>query len=183
MQTSENIFDDLHLVRFCSKKEPPGNTPSAASFQIRRNREDDLSFVCLQWVCDDAWVLVDNRPKGIVVIEKPYPLETTNSDLWAVSLVSTILSSIRFAARKAAQRANVEYSDISPSASHDRKSNIPAKVGVKWDGRAIAVSESVLDLAIANRLAITVEHIYPAKDNDKRKEKMNRRRRNRSVTL
>ena len=175
MQANENTFDDLHLVRFCNKKTPSGDFPTADSFQIRRDKEDDLSFVCLQWVCEDAWVFEGNRPKGIVILEKPYPLETRKNDLWAVSLGSTILNSIREAARKAAQKSNVEYSDVSPVASNDSMSNIRAKVGVKWNSRAIAVPKNVLDLAIANRLAISVEHVFPAKENDKRR---NRRRRN-----
>ena len=171
MRNNENIYDGLHLVRYCSSGTLANNLPGRMSFKIKREKENDLSFVCFEMTCDDAWEMFDNRPKAIAEIEEPYPLETKKSDLWAVSLASTILNSIREAVYKATRKFNVEYSDVFPTIFPDPIPETKAKVGVKWDAQNIAVSEDELDMAIANRLAISVEHVFPAKENKKRRER------------
>ena len=171
MQKNEDTFDGLHLVRYCSSGTLVNNLPGDNSFYINRRRETFLSFICLEMVCEDAWVMLDGRPKAIAELEEPYPLEVKESDLWAVSLVSTILSSICEAVRRAAQKFNVEYSDVFPTVFPDPIPETAAKVGVKWSSQHIPIDEDELDMAIANRLAISVERVFPAKENKKRRDK------------
>lgn len=175
MRDNENIFDGLHLVRYCSYGTLVNDLPGAKSFQINRKKESDLSFVCLEMVCNDAWETLNDRPKAVVELEEPYPLETKKSDLWAVSLESTILNSIYEAVLEATRKLNVEYSDIFPTVFPDPIPEVEAKVGVKWDAQSIPIPEAALDLAIANRLAASVEQVFPAKENKKRRERRQRK--------
>ena len=168
MQTNEYDFTNSHLIRHCRKKYLNNGQPSREAFLINREREVFLSFNCLEMICCDPWNLVDKRPKAINKLEPPFPLKTKSVDLWAISHCNVIMCSIQEAAQRVAQKLGQKYKDVCPAASHKPGQGNSSHVGVNWNSQAVSVPENALDLAIANRLATSVEVTFPARDNRKK---------------
>ena len=165
MQTNEYDFSDSHLIRHCRKKYLTNGQPNREAFLINRKKENYMSFNCLEMICCDPWDLVDDRPKAINKLEPPFPLSTKDVDLWAISHCNVIMCSIQEAVQRMARKLGQEYEDVCPTVCHKPGCGNPSHVGVKWNSQAVSVPENALDLAIANRLATSVELTFPAKNN------------------
>lgn len=168
MPSDDFNLDDSNLIRFCRSGHLTCRKPTFAAFLVRRGYEDGLSFNCMEMASNPAWDLVNGRPNAINEVEKTTPLTTTEDDLWAVSHSTTVKSAIRDAARKAAQKLRVDYSDVFPKISDRSHSGNPSHVGVTWNDHVISVPRNILDQVIATELAKRVESVFEAQSNRNR---------------
>ena len=164
MQPRDYEFGDSHLVRHCSAASLSNGRPGPASFAIRRDQENDLSFYCLERICPDCWGLENGRPKSLTILEDSIKRTRTTRDShrWAISRGNIIVEAIREAACEVIDSENKE---VHPRIIDTSSISNPFHIGVKWESPKEPQLERILDLEIANKIATRVEYEYPAKRN------------------
>ena len=165
MQPRDYEFGNSHLARHCSAGSLQNGQPGPNSFKIRRNKEGDLSFYCLEKICPDCWLLENGRPYSLTILERFIKGRRTTKDShkWAISRGNIILEAIREAACKV---LGCENKEVSPRIVDTSNTYDPFHVGVAWESPASPEMERQLDIEIANKIATRVEYEYPAKNNE-----------------
>ena len=151
-----------NFARHCPDKQDRDNQICSEAFLMRREHEHYLSFYCLELICKDAWTSENNRPKAISRLEKDIERDLKDSDIWAILKHDSIIASVETATQKIAIKTKTEHLDVRPFISRETENNLPAHVGLHWDTDSLPVPISIVDLVIANNLAISVDDSYHA---------------------
>ena len=157
MTSRNRDLSDFSFARHCPDKQDRATQICSEAFLMRREYEHYLSFFCLELVCQDAWISENNRPKSINRLERDIDRDLKDTDMWAIHYHDSIIASVEIASQQIARKAGIEQLDLDPRISPETEDNLPSHVGLHWDSSSLPVPESILDLAIANNLAISVD--------------------------
>ena len=162
MTSLNHDLSNSSFARHCPDKQDRDTQICSEAFLMRRGYDHYLSFFCLELICQNAWTSENNRPKSINKLERDIDRDLKDTDMWAILYHDSIISSVEIATQQIAARTGIELLDLHPFISPETKDNLPSHVGLHWDTSSLPVPLSILDLAIANNLAISVDDSYHA---------------------
>ena len=163
MTSCNHDLSNSSFARHCPDKQDRVTQICSEAFLMRRGFDHYLSFFCLELICQDAWVSENNRPKSINKLERDIDRDLKDKDMWAIHYHESIIDSVEIATQQIAEKTGTEQLDLHPFISLETEDNLPSHVGLHWDISSLPVPVSILDLTIANNLAISVDCSYPAK--------------------
>ena len=162
MTSRNHDLSNFSFARHCPNKQDRDTQICSEAFLMRRGYEHYLSFFCLELICQDAWILENNRPKSINQLEGEIERDLNDTDMWAIHFYDSIIDSVKIATQQIAAKTGTDQLDLHPFISPETENNLPSHVGLHWNTSSLPVPVSIIDLAIANNLAISVDDSYHA---------------------